>query len=94
MFSAKVTLVLSFLAFASASPLEARNAACSPNFGGPPGLSIVHNNREWSLASSPPVLGTAIIPRTLNINNNEFRVEFTGRPSNDYLIKFVYKPRA
>ena len=68
MFSAKVALILFSLAFASASPLEACNATCSPNFG---------NHSSY-----------------LNINYNEFQVEFTGQPSNNHLIKYVYKPRA
>jgi hypothetical protein len=55
-------------------------------------LSIVNGGQEWSLASSPPSVGTAIVPRTFNINNNEFRVEFTGQPTNTYLIKPVGFP--
>jgi len=86
MASTIISLVISFFAFTSATPLDAR-ASCRPNFGGPPGLSIINGNREWSLATSPPSVGTEIVPRTLNIDNNEFRVEFTGQPTNTYLIK-------
>jgi len=87
-----IALALSFLAFTSATPLVTRAGTCSPNFGGPPGLSIINAGQEWSLAASPPSVGTAIVPRTFNINNNEFRVEFTGQPTNTYLIKPVGFP--
>jgi len=85
------TIALSFLAFASATPLTKRS--CQPNFGGPPGLSIVNGGQEWSLAASPPAVGTQIVSRTANLNNNEFRVEFTGQPANTYLIKPVNFPQ-
>jgi hypothetical protein len=52
-------------------------------------LSIINGGNEWSLASTPPTSGTAIVPRTFNIANNEFRVEFTGQPTNTFLIKCV-----
>lgn len=84
-----IALAFSFLVFTSATPLATRSGTCRPNFGGPPGLSIINGNEEWSLTSSPPVVGTAIVPRTLNIANKEFRVEFTGQPTNTYLIKCV-----
>jgi len=88
--SAIVAFALSFLAFASASPLDTRKVTCRPNFGGPPGLSIINGGREWSLASSPPVVGTTIVPRNFHLNNNEFRVEFTGQADNHYLIKYIF----
>jgi hypothetical protein len=83
-----IALALSFLALASASPLEVRST-CRPNFGGPPGLSIINGGQEWGLASSNPSAGTTVVPETFNINNNEFRVEFTGQPDNTYLIKYA-----
>jgi hypothetical protein len=86
--SAMIALALSFLALASASPLEVRST-CRPNFGGPPGLSIINGGQEWGLASSNPSAGTTVVPETFNINNNEFRVEFTGQPDNTYLIKYA-----
>jgi len=85
-----IALAISFLAFTSATPLGKRT--CSPNFGGPPGLSIINGGVEWSLASSPPSVGTGVVSETANINTNEFRVEFTGQPSNTYLIKPVNFP--
>jgi len=86
--SPMIALALAFLTLASASPLEVRST-CPPNFGGPPGLSIINGNKEWGLASSPPSTGTTVVPKAFNINNNEFRVEFTGQPDNTYLIKCV-----
>lgn len=89
--SPMIALALSFLALVSATPLEKRAPNCRPNFGGPPGLSIINagSSVEWSLASSPPVTGTKIVSRAANIGDNEFRVEFTGQPTNTYLIKCV-----
>jgi hypothetical protein len=89
-----IALALSFLALVSATPLEKRAPNCRPNFGGPPGLSIINagSSVEWSLASSPPVTGTKIVSRAANIGDNEFRVEFTGQPTNTYLIKPVNFP--
>lgn len=86
-----IALALAFLTFTSASPLEVRST-CRPNFGGPPGLSIINGAKEWGLASSssPPPTGTIVVPEAFDINNNEFRVEFTGQPDNTYLIKWVW----
>jgi hypothetical protein len=86
---AMIALALAFLTLASASPLEVRSTQCRPNFGGPPGVSIINGNKEWGLASSPPIPGTTVVPKAFNINNNEFRVEFTGQAGNTYLIKCV-----
>jgi hypothetical protein len=79
-----VAFAFSFLAFASATPLQRR---CLPNFGGPEGLSIVNGVSEWVVA------GTVVPAIPVNIGPSdsgpEFRVEFTGQPNNDFLIKCV-----
>jgi len=91
MHSAILALALSYLTFTSGTPLEAR-APCLPNFGGPPGLSIVNklNNVEWGPAASPQP-GVAVTVQSVT-SNPEFRVEFTGQPNNDFLIKPINFP--
>jgi hypothetical protein len=79
MHSKMIAFTLSFLAFTSATPLQRR---CLPNFGGPEGLSIENGGSEWVVA------GTSVGTGTTDVGP-EFRVEFTGQPNNDFLIKCV-----
>lgn len=92
MFSVITTFTaFSFLAFVSASPLDTRSTTtCSPNLGGA-SLSIFKFPKEWSLGSSPPVAGDALVIRHYQLHNNEFRVEATDRSDWNVLIKCVCK---
>jgi hypothetical protein len=89
-----IALALSFLAIGgtSASPLTQRqNGVCQPNFQGV-GVSVTDSASEkfeWSLAS-PAVAGNPVVTGPFTIGQAEFRFEFTGAPTNTYLIKYVF----
>jgi hypothetical protein len=95
--SAMIALALSFLAITgtSASPLVQRQTGlCNPNFQGV-GVSVTNSDSEtieWQLASTAAVPGTVVGTAPFNAEQAEFRFEFTGAPTNTYLIKPLANP--
>jgi hypothetical protein len=56
------------------------------------GVSVTNSaseTLEWSVASSPAIAGTPIVSAPFSAGQLEFRFEFTGAPTNSYLIKYV-----
>jgi len=95
--SAIIALAISFLAITgtSASPLAQRqNGLCRPNFQGA-GVSVTDSaseSLEWAVSSSPAIAGTPIVSAPFTAGQVEFRFEFTGAPTNTYLIKPLANP--
>jgi len=90
-------LALSLLSISStsASPLTQRqNGLCNPNFQGL-GLSVIDTaseHFEWSLGSAQGQAGARVVSAPFTEGQAEFRFEFTGAPTNTYLIKPLANP--
>ncbi|KIM77620.1 hypothetical protein PILCRDRAFT_615217 [Piloderma croceum F 1598] len=93
MLSAMISLILSFLALTSATPLSTRGP-CKPDFGSPPGfeVSIINKGlgKEWGLQSVPPSIGTRIVAHPASLFNAEFVVRHL--PNGKYSIKPIGFP--
>jgi hypothetical protein len=82
MFSVAIAV---FALGAVASPLLPRQSGCQPNFEGA-AVSVINNQLEW-IAPPSAGQGSDIVSAAADPSTPYFHFEFTGQPTNTYLIR-------
>jgi len=82
-----IALALSFLALASASPMEVRSQPCVPSIGETQGASIGSGSNEIGTGST--AIGGPLVSQQSNIATAEFTLGFQGVVKNTFTLTCV-----